>query len=57
LAKLGDMVSAGNIEAADIYINPAQAVSEETPMEIKGQLVVGQIVHEFSVDLGLTNKI
>lgn len=57
LAKLGDMISAGNIEAADIYINPAQAVSEVTPMEIKGQLVVGLIVHEFSVDLGLTNKI
>lgn len=57
LEKLKAMVSAGNIEAADIYINPAQAVSEDSPMEIKGQLVVGLIVHEFSVDLGLTNKI
>lgn len=57
LDKLDAMISAGNIDGADIYINPAQAVGEDTPMEIKGQLVVGDVVHEFSVDLGLTNKL
>jgi hypothetical protein len=56
-AALDAMESAGNIEGKDVYINPAQAISEETPLEVKCQLVVGRIVHEFSVDLGLTNNI
>jgi len=56
-AALGAMVSAGNIEGKDVYINPAQAISEETPLEVKCQVVVGRIVHEFSVDLGLTNNL
>lgn len=54
---LDAMISAGNIEDKDIYINPAQAIGENTPLEIKCKLVVGKIVHEFSVDLGLTDKI
>lgn len=56
-AALDVMVSAGNIEEKDVYINPAQAISEETPLEVKCRLVVGRIVHEFSVDLGLTNNL
>lgn len=56
-AALDAMVSAGNIEGKDVYINPAQAISEETPLEVKCQVVVGRIVHEFSVDLGLTNNL
>jgi len=56
-AALDGMVSAGNIEDKDVYINPAQAISEETPLEVKCRLVVGRIVHEFSVDLGLTNNL
>ncbi|KAA6347163.1 hypothetical protein EZS27_005332 [termite gut metagenome] len=55
--RLETMISAGNIEAADVSINPAQTVSEDTPLLIKAQVVVGQIVHEFEVDLGLTSKI
>lgn len=55
--KLEPMIAAGNIEAADVYINPAQTVSETVPMTIKAQVVMGQIVHEFDVDLGLTSKI
>lgn len=54
---LDAMTSAGNIEDKDIYINQAQAIGENTPLEIKCKLVVGKIVHEFSVDLGLTDKI
>jgi hypothetical protein len=57
MKRLEPMISAGNIEAADVYINPAQTVSEDTPMLVKAQAVVGQIVHEFEVDLGLTSKI
>ena len=56
-AALDAMVSAGNIEGKDVYINAAQAISEETPLEVKAQVVVGRIVHEFSVDLGLTNNL
>nr|MDA3852672.1 DUF2586 family protein [Bacteroidales bacterium] len=51
------MVSANNIDDHDIYINPAQSVGENSPMQVKGQLVVGQVVHEFDVDLGLTNTL
>ncbi|MEI8087002.1 MAG: DUF2586 family protein, partial [Paludibacter sp.] len=55
--RLEPMIAAGNIESADVYINAAQSVSESTPMAVKAQVVVGQIVHEFDVDLGLTSKI
>ncbi len=55
--KLGAMISAGNIDGADVYINPAQSVSETTPMAVRALVVVGDVVHEFSVDLGLTNKL
>jgi len=57
LDKLQPMINAGNIDAADVYINPAQVVNESTPMAIKAQVQVGDIVHEFDVDLGLTSKI
>jgi len=56
-AALDAMVSAGNIEDKDVYINPAQAIGEDTPLEVKCRIVVGRIVHEFSVDLGLTNNL
>ena len=56
-SALEAMVSAGNIEDKDVYINQAQAIGEDTPLEVKAQVVVGRIVHEFSVDLGLTNNL
>jgi len=57
LKRLNPMITAGNIDAADVFINPAQSVNEATPMAIKSQVQVGDIVHEFDVDLGLTSKI
>lgn len=57
LSKLDTMVAAGNIEDKDCYINPAQSPDEDTPLSVKGKLVVGKIVHEFDVDLGLTDKL
>ena len=57
LSALSEMESAGNIDGKDIYIDPAQSPSEAVPLRVKGQLVVGKIVHEFDVDLGLTDKI
>ena len=57
LKRLNPMISIGNIDAADVYINPAQTVNESTPMQITAKVQVGDIVHEFDVDLGLTSKI
>lgn len=54
---LRSMVSAGNIEESDVYVNPAQAIGEDSPLKVKSKLVVGRIVHEFDVDLGLTNNL
>ncbi len=54
---LEPMESAGNIDGRDVYINPVQAISETTPLKVKAQVVVGKVVHEFDVDLGLTDKI
>jgi len=56
-SKLETMVTAGNIEDFDIYINDAQSPSEDTPLAVKGKVVVGKIVHEFDVDLGLANSL
>ena len=55
MRKLNAMQTAGNIEDKDVYINPAQSPTETTPLNVKGTLVVGKIVHEFDVDLGLSN--
>jgi hypothetical protein len=54
---LEPMESAGNIDGKDVYINPVQAIGETTPLKVKAQVVVGKVVHEFDVDLGLTDKI
>lgn len=56
-AALEPMEAAGNIEGKDIYINPVQAISETVPLAVKAKVVVGRIVHEFDVDLGLTDKL
>ncbi len=55
-AALDRMIAEGNIEDMDVYINPAQTIGENNPLEIRCSLVVGRIVHEFSVDLGLVNN-
>lgn len=51
------MEAAGNIDGKDVLISEAQAPSETTPLKIKVLVVVGKIVHEFDVDLGLTKKL
>ncbi len=55
--RLEPMLFAGNADGIDVYINPKQVVNEDTPMKVKALVVVGQTVHEFSVNLGLTTKI
>lgn len=56
-SNLEVMKAAGNIEDFEIYIDEVQSPSEDTPLAVKGSLVVGKIVHEFDVDLGLTDKL
>jgi hypothetical protein len=57
LTALSAMEAANNIDGKDLYINPAQSPSETTPLKVKGMVQVGDVVHEFDVDLGLTNKL
>ena len=57
LKRLEIMQSAGNIEDKDVYISEAQAPNETIPLVVKAKLVVGKIVHEFDVNLGLTQKL
>lgn len=57
LSALNSMEAAGSIDGKDISISEAQSPSETTPLKVKALVVVGKIVHEFDVDLGLTDKI
>lgn len=57
LSRLEPMVSAGNADGLDVYIDPKQVLSEDKPLQVKALVAVGQVVHEFSVDLGLTTNI
>lgn len=54
---LDTMVITDEISGYSIYMNPEQSPDEQTPFKVKGNLVAHGIVHEFEVDLGLTNKI
>lgn len=52
-----NMVATGEISGVDIYINPEQSVSDDSPLKIKGQILFNDILHEMDFDLGLTNKL
>lgn len=54
---LDQMTAAGEISGRSVYIDPKQDISNDNPLNIKGQLVFNNIIHEMSFDLGLTNKL
>jgi hypothetical protein len=54
---IDQMTAAGEISGRSVYIDPKQDISNDTPLNIKGQLVFNNIIHEMSFDLGLTNKL
>lgn len=54
---IGTMEAAGEISGVSIYIDPAQDLSNDTPLKVKGQVVFNDIIHEMEFDLGLTNKL
>lgn len=51
------LVIANEISGFDYYINPKQTLGEDDPLQIRVRLVVDGIVHEFEIDLGLTQNI
>ncbi|KQC30179.1 DUF2586 family protein [Flagellimonas eckloniae] len=57
LDALNTMIAAGEISGADVYIDPSQTLADDTPLQIKGQLVKNNIIHEITVELGLTKKL
>lgn len=56
-AALERMVAADEISGYDVYIDPKQVLSETSPLIVKARVQVDDIVHEISVDLGLTNNL
>jgi hypothetical protein len=51
------MESAGEISGASIYIDPRQSVSDDSPLQVKGQVLFNDILHAMEFDLGLTSKL
>lgn len=56
-AALEQMMKADEISGFDFYINPKQYVNDDNPIVAKAQIVMDGIVHEFDIDLGLTNQL
>jgi len=54
---LDEMNTAGHISGYDVNINREQVVNSDSPVKVRVLLVANGIVHEFDVDLGLTNNI
>lgn len=51
------MVGDDEISGFEFYIDPKQIVNDESPVVGKALIVADGIVHEFDIDLGLTNQI
>lgn len=54
---LENMMIDDEISGFDFYINGKQIVNDESPVTGKAQIVSDGIVHEFEIDLGLTNQV
>lgn len=54
---LGTMVANDEISGFEVDINPNQVVNATAPVEIKASIVADGIVHEFTVQVGLTNNL
>lgn len=54
---LDQMVNSNEISGYSLFLDAKQYPDESTPFKIKASLVAHGIVHEFEVELGLTNKI
>ncbi|UGU15211.1 DUF2586 domain-containing protein [Sinomicrobium kalidii] len=56
-AALERMEADDEISGFEVYIDPEQVVNDEAPVQVKAKIVADGIVHEFEIDLGLTNDI
>lgn len=54
---LEEMLINNEISGYDSFIDPKQLPSESVPLQVRAMVVKDAIVHEFDVDLGLTNAI
>lgn len=54
---LEGMLVNDEISGYDSFIDPKQVPSESVPLQVRAMVVKDGIVHEFDVDLGLTNAI
>lgn len=54
---LDSMVGNGEISGYGLFLDAQQYPDEQAPFKIRASIVAHGIVHEFEVDLGLTNKI
>jgi hypothetical protein len=57
LVPLQDMITAEEISGAVVYINPAQSLVDETPLQVSGKIQYNGIIFEFNFDLGGTTSI
>jgi len=55
--QLSPMEAAGECSGYDVYIDPKQTLSNDQPMVVKAEVVLNDIIHQFTVNLGLTNQL
>ena len=56
-SKLEAMVADKECSGVGVYIDPKQSLSDGTPLIVKAKVVHNDIIHEFDVQLGLTEKL
>lgn len=54
---LNAMLSDEEISGFDTYIDPSQTPDDETPLVVKVRILKDGILHEMTIDLGLTNTL
>jgi hypothetical protein len=51
------MEASEEISGVSVYIDPAQTISDDSPLKVKGEVLFNDILHAMEFDLGLTNKL
>ncbi len=54
---LGYMVAEKEASGVGVYIDPDQTLADNQPLEVKIKVVMNGIVHEFAIELALTEKL
>lgn len=56
-AALEQMTAAGEISGGQTIIDPEQTLLNDTPLQVKAEVVFNGILHSIEIDLGLTSKL